>query len=317
MHPVARGPAGLVAIDQWHDGLEVACVGCDRPMVAKRGSQIRWHYAHAADHEDARCSAETVLHRTAKELVREGFAEAQRSDRPYVLHWPCPYCGVQRSADVRAAWSSVEVERSLAPNTRADVACLGRRPSAIEVVVTHAPESATLDAYRAAGVPVFVVRPTWETVSDLRREVRASEAHHVAASACPACRRVEHLRVQLRERERTWEEAERLARSQPRSGQKQAQWITTLLAAGFDAETAAHPYPSVYRLKVPGVLTVLAVRRLDNPPDYMYDLRALWHCDRELVAAYRRAFDAEWANDKLKPLMFGLWEDDQDAYDHR
>ncbi|HLL25995.1 MAG TPA: hypothetical protein VK427_27845 [Kofleriaceae bacterium] len=58
----------------------------------------------------------------------------------------------------------------------------------VEVVVTHDLEDATAERYANAELPVFIVRPNWETVGMLRHELVADDALIVRSDKCPTCR---------------------------------------------------------------------------------------------------------------------------------
>lgn len=206
-YPVALvGEDRLIHVDDW-DGESVVCIDCRHPMIAKRGGKRAWHFAHKAVNPN--CTGEGALHHAAKLSIVEGLTRAREKGRPMQLVWPCPGCGQERHGDLRGMVERVELECSLAPGTRADIACHGARPFAIEVVVTHAPEILTLAAYRDAGVPVFHVEPTWDDLkSYLVGAVRCKGAHFVDRSKCHTCaallveieeqqRALAHFRAQL------------------------------------------------------------------------------------------------------------------------
>lgn len=65
------------------------CLGCDSPMIAKRGSKTRWHFAH---HKDAACAPETALHRGACLMIEQGFVAAKSSNTAYEIGWFCKEC---------------------------------------------------------------------------------------------------------------------------------------------------------------------------------------------------------------------------------
>ena len=194
-YPIARSSHGqLVHIDAWRDE-DVACIGCGQPMVGKRGSVNAHHFAHAVERS---CSAETVLHAGTKEAVVSAHARA-----PIRLWWSCVACGETR----RATTAELDLVTEAAPcdGVRSDV--LGRDLTgaprlAIEVVVTHALEPQTIARYRAAGVSVLLLRPTWEVFRELASgaEIMVDGRHaldeHVGA--CAGCDRL---------RTRTWWDA--------------------------------------------------------------------------------------------------------------
>lgn len=186
-YPFARGRAGAIFILEYTKGTPVTCFGCDRPLVAKQGRRNRWHFAHAVD-TNVTCNAETALHRLSKVLVQDGFTYALTNQQPYLLRWRCPSCGEPHVVDATRWWTRVATESSAIIGTRSDVMFEGQRPIAVEIVVTHDVEDETAARYVNADLPVFIVRPTWETVGSLRAELVADDALIVRSEKCPTCR---------------------------------------------------------------------------------------------------------------------------------
>lgn len=186
-YPFANGPTGAVSIEEYTKGTPVTCFGCDRALVAKQGRKNRWHFAHAVDN-DVTCNAETALHRLSKLLVQQGFARAGDEHRSYPLRWHCPWCRSSRVVDTTRWWSRVVAESSATAGTRSDLTFEGERPIVIEIVVTHDVEDETAERYANAELPVFIVRPTWETVGMLRDELVADDALIVRSDKCSTCR---------------------------------------------------------------------------------------------------------------------------------
>ena len=58
----------------------------------------------------------------------------------------------------------------------------------VEVVVTHEIEDATRLRYEQSGLPVFVVHPQWDTITELAHTLIADDALFRAAQA-PSLRR--------------------------------------------------------------------------------------------------------------------------------
>lgn len=186
-YPFARGRAGAIFILEYTKGTPVTCFGCDRPLVAKQGRRNRWHFAHAVD-TNVTCNAETALHRLSKVLVQDGFTYALTNQQPYLLRWRCPSCGEPHVVDATRWWTRVATESSAIIGTRSDVMFEGQRPIAVEIVVTHDVEDETAARYVNADLPVFIVRPRWETVGSLRAELVADDALIVRSEKCPTCR---------------------------------------------------------------------------------------------------------------------------------
>jgi hypothetical protein len=201
-YPYARGADGrLVHIGSYVRGMQASCLGCGDPMVGRVGSRIQKHFAHRHD-GGASCSQETALHAAAKQYISEAFLAAKAANAPYLLRWPCAVCGKAREANLPATSERVVSEDTIVEGVRSDLAFHGRRPFAVEVVVTHPPEQQTLDRYQAAGVPMFVLRPVWDTIGRLSAVVDAQLAYFVDDTKCDNCRRLREER-ESKERERT------------------------------------------------------------------------------------------------------------------
>jgi hypothetical protein len=161
-------------------------------MVAHRGtSGRRWHFQHLAS--TVSCSEETALHKAAAQAIHDGFNTANASKQPHELRWTCDGCGEARAVDLTAFATSVARESSPVPGVVTDVLFQGPRPLAVEVVVSHAPEPETLERYRAADIPVFVVEPTWDCIPELARGVNSTKTFFVRRSRCSGCQRQDEL----------------------------------------------------------------------------------------------------------------------------
>jgi hypothetical protein len=161
-------------------------------MVAHRGTTgRRWHFQHLAS--TVSCSEETALHRAAAQAIVDGFNVANTSKQPYELRWTCDGCGEARAVDLTAFATSVARESSPVSGVITDVLFQGPRQLAVEVVVSHAPEPETLERYRGADVPVFIVEPTWDSISAFARGVDSSKTFFVRRSRCSGCQRQDEL----------------------------------------------------------------------------------------------------------------------------
>jgi hypothetical protein len=75
---------------------------------------------------------------------------------------------------------TVDENRALSAEARPDIlvrSSTGDPSFVVEVVVTHAPEKPALEAYRAQGLAVIVVKPTWEAIEGLRDGLEALVSH--------------------------------------------------------------------------------------------------------------------------------------------
>ena len=192
-YPIADGGGGrAVAIEEAGSGASYTCFGCQAPMVARRGSQRAWHFAHkpplrGCDEPDR------ALHETAKALIVQGFAEAQDQDAEYRVGFSCRDCGDDLSWNVARPETRISAERTVVEGTRSDVVVDrgDKPPLIIEVVVTHDLEPTTKLRYENAELPVFVVHPAWDTVAGLARAVITDVVMNVPSMRCAPCQDAE------------------------------------------------------------------------------------------------------------------------------
>ncbi len=191
-YPYARdGEGRLTHVQQASKGASYSCLGCNSRMVARQGVQRRWHFGHLPP-EPASCSGESALHLGAKLAIKQGFDLAVEAKLPYSLEWKCPGCGCNRRRDCTKFVRRVSLEASVSDSVRADLlftTSVGDgRVFALEVVVTHKPGLVTQENYAATGIPVFLVRPTWEALSVYAKGVAANEVLNVSTERCPQCK---------------------------------------------------------------------------------------------------------------------------------
>jgi predicted RNA-binding Zn-ribbon protein involved in translation (DUF1610 family) len=162
--PFARTQNGnLVHISEIHlrgRHAELACPSCGEELVAKLGEHRARHFAHPAGKPNTRCSADTVLHETAKSLLKARIEDALCGGKRFDLVHRCPHCRLKTYADIVRNVSSVNTEHRLASNSaRADIALLnesGEIVRIVEVVNTHNLEPETEAVYRQLQLPVWI-----------------------------------------------------------------------------------------------------------------------------------------------------------------
>lgn len=192
-HRYARSSLGdFVNISDYQPGQAVFCIECERPMIGRQGTLTQWHFAHKGDLERT-CSPETALHRLGKAFIMQGFESAVAEKRPFNLRWPCPRCGVVSTQDCTRWCSRIEPEGVATAGVRSDLVLHGPTPCAVEVVVTHDLEEQTAVLYAAAKIPVFIVRPSWDSVGALREEIVAESLRFAADPNCIGCRELDEL----------------------------------------------------------------------------------------------------------------------------
>jgi len=190
MYSAAYGADGTIALV--HNASATGpfhCIGCGKPMVARRGEERIWHFAHSTD---GRCSGETALHKAAKEIIAGALRRSlEINPHPaFLASYRCPYCRDTHAIDLIVETGKIEVETQIGP-VIPDIVLKdtsGNPHAVIEVVVSHAPEDSALAYYMGEwDKPVYVVSPTWEELPDMIDRMNLS-AILAGAHTCPARR---------------------------------------------------------------------------------------------------------------------------------
>ena len=150
MYPTAMSGGREVGIAEAERGGEFECGDCGGGMVAKLGEVVTHHFAHKPSAAADACERDyaDTLHNRLCNTIAESAGKGG-----YYLRTPCVYGGYKWWT-IGREWQ-IEREYSLAPNTRADVALIGRDAKiAVEVAASHPLEPQTRAAYCDAGVIV-------------------------------------------------------------------------------------------------------------------------------------------------------------------
>ena len=190
-YPMAYKPPYQVAhISQAGKGQKYLCLGCDEQMIPRQGKIKRHHFAHKAGME--RCDPDNALHETAKAAICQGFLMAKEHGDEYSVSFPCERCDATLKVNTALEGASIATESAVVQGTRSDLVITkedGITPRIIiEIVVHHDIEEETEKRYREAGIPVVRVRPTWESVDELREEIKVSEILNLSNRTCRQCR---------------------------------------------------------------------------------------------------------------------------------
>lgn len=81
----------LVAAETAQSGHAYRCPGCHGVLIHRAGDVRAKHFAHTAD---TSCSLESVLHITAKRLIRSAIQDNAKRNSPLLLESHCGGCGV-------------------------------------------------------------------------------------------------------------------------------------------------------------------------------------------------------------------------------
>lgn len=206
LYPVAYVlPYEAVHIEDAKRGRPHFCFGCDREMVIRRGDIRRPHFAHKAGF--VQCKKDNTLHEAAKAFICQGFHCAVATGEEYQVGYPCKRCQTPISVNVAIGGASIGSERTVVKGTRSDLVVFqpdGSPRIIIEVVVTHDLESDTKQRYEEANYPVVMVKPSWETLPDLRRAAIGSRILNIKGDKhryCNDCRNIQKKEAAARAEE--------------------------------------------------------------------------------------------------------------------
>ena len=166
------------------------CAWMRRRYDPLQGKIKRHHFAHKADLEQ--CDPDNALHETAKAAIVQGFLRARDHGKEYPVKFPCGGCDSILKVDTAIEGASIATERAVVQGTRSDLVITGAEGKSprviIEIVVHHDLEDGTEKRYKDSGIPVVRVRPTWETVDELRQEIQVKEILNIPTPVCWQCR---------------------------------------------------------------------------------------------------------------------------------
>ncbi len=206
LYPVAYArPHEAVHIEDARRGRPHFCFGCDREMVIRHGRIRRPHFAHKAGF--VQCEKDNTLHEAAKAFIRQGFLHAVATGGEYQVGYPCEGCEAPISVNVAIESANIASEKTVVKGTRSDLIVFqpdGSPRIIIEVVVTHDLESDTKQRYEEANYPVVMVKPSWETLPDLRRAAIGSRILNIKGDKhryCNDCRNIQKKKAAARAEE--------------------------------------------------------------------------------------------------------------------
>ena len=201
----AEGDGRAVSIQDAESGVAYKCFGCEAPMMAKRGQQRAWHFAHKPPTSGC-ADPDRALHETAKALVVQGLTDAQANGTEYRVGFACQVCTKALSWNIARPDTSIAVERSIIEGTRSDIVIdRGTKgPLIVEVVVAHDIEEPTRARYESSGIPIFIIKPEWDTVAELAWAVNADSVINVSSVRCRECQDAVDRALKERSAARTW-----------------------------------------------------------------------------------------------------------------
>ena len=204
--PIAAKDDGrAVSIQDAESGVAYKCFGCEAPMMAKRGQQRAWHFAHKPPTSGC-ADPDQALHETAKALIVQGLTDAEANGTEYRVGFACRACTKALSWNIARPDTSIAVEQSIIEGTRSDIV-IDRGPKGpliVEIVVTHDIEEPTRARYDSSGIPVFVIYPEWDTIAELAWAVIADAVINVSSVRCRECQDAVDRTLRERSAARTW-----------------------------------------------------------------------------------------------------------------
>ncbi len=195
-YPVAdAGDRHAVTIQDATPGAPYACLGCQAPMVARQGTKRAWHFAHKPPLSEC-ADPDRALHEAAKAMVLQGFTAALADCGEYRAGFGCEDCGTDATWNIARPGSRITPEHAVVEGTRSDVVIdrATKGPLIVEVVVTHEIEEATRLRYEQSGLPVLIVHPQWDTITELAHTLIADDAINIASIRCADCQRARERR---------------------------------------------------------------------------------------------------------------------------
>ena len=205
-YPYALDVAGqVVNIFDAPKGQSYLCLACSAPMLVKRGAIRQPHFAHK---QSIPCTdPNTALHKTAQALIVQSLDNARNNQEEYRLGYPCPDCGEDIPYNIAPVVTKLETEETIVEGTRSDIVIYrdDNKPIIIEVVVTHDLEPGTRQCYAESGLPVFLIRPSWDNLHELKLSVKADSTLNLQTQSCSACVEREE-RQRRQQKEQRWRE---------------------------------------------------------------------------------------------------------------
>lgn len=163
---------------------------------ASKGSK-RPHFAHAPN--TSTCSAESTLHLVANHLLAGYLEKKLHQQSPLPFTWQCDYCGEQHQGELGRTAVAVAMEYHLG-DVRPDILLFnsgGLPVVALEIVVTHTPESEALAHYEYRKIQVIEIHLSNDQDID-QLEKLIAEPTIVQACRNPCCAKCQ-TRMQINE----------------------------------------------------------------------------------------------------------------------
>jgi len=144
----------LVKASDAQKEISYACPICSQPLVLRKGSQKRPHFAHKV--LSPNCKPETALHYSFKTLLFQKIREHLEKKLALPILWHCCKCSSTHTGNLLKKATSASLEHNLGV-CQPDIALMdssGNVVVVIEVIVTHKPEESALSYYSRKNIAV-------------------------------------------------------------------------------------------------------------------------------------------------------------------
>ncbi len=172
--PYALKDGKAININEVESGLfcNCYCPICNGKLVARKGKKKIHHFSHYK--ATTNCSAESILHYWGKHIVYERLIKNLKHLEPLIFKWDCDICYDKHEGNVLKKADKICIEKSL-ENCRPDITVFNKDNKAIiaiEVVVTHAPEDATINFCNDNNIYLFQINlKTEDDLLELEKEI--------------------------------------------------------------------------------------------------------------------------------------------------
>ena len=153
----------IVSASSANKNSDYFCLGCNEALQLRAGPKKGPYFAHKS--QQSFCTNETVLHSTAKLLIKTSLENRLKNSENYCFSWKCQECFKEHTGDLLKKKPDIYLEKECFC-VRPDISLfLENKPNiVIEVVVSHSPEQQTIDILRNNNVFLMIVKPSWDTI---------------------------------------------------------------------------------------------------------------------------------------------------------
>lgn len=202
--PCAVDQAGKIFLPgEAEPGGRYFCPSCGNLVIFRKGEVRTPHFAHK---KSATCSLETVLHKSAKMLIREAVMRWRHEGHAApMIYRTCKKCGMEQGIPLQKVDDAV-LEYQL-DQYRIDVALLagGKPVLGVEIFVTHEVDE---EKFKKLGVP-FIELEALSVLEDSERwhPIRTTLDEFTDEFTCESCR--EKQERQEKEKQQAKQQAEK------------------------------------------------------------------------------------------------------------